>query len=50
MKYESPTGTVTMESTHHVTQTIQLAKVGPDMKYEFVQAFANQPSEESCAP
>lgn len=49
ISFESPTGTVTMEPTHHVTQTIQLAKVGADMKYELVQAFPNQPSEETCS-
>ncbi len=46
--FNSPTGAVTVEPSHHVTQTIQLAKVGPDMKHVFVQAFENQPSEESC--
>ncbi len=46
--YTSPTGAVTMEPSHHLTQTIQLVKVGPDMKHEFVQAFENQASEETC--
>jgi len=49
ISYESPTGTVTVENSNHVTQTIQLARVGADMKYEFVQAFENQPSEEACS-
>jgi len=49
LTYQSPTGPVTVEPSHHVTQTIQLVKVGPDMKHEFVQAFENQPTEESCS-
>ena len=49
LEFNSPTGKVKVEPSHHVTQTIQLVKVGADMKHEFVQAFENQPSEESCS-
>lgn len=49
LTFESPTGAVTVEPSHHVTQTIQLAKVGENMQHEFVQAFPNQPSEEACS-
>ena len=49
ISYDSPTGTVTVEDTHHVTQTIQLAKANAEGVYELVDAFENQKSEETCS-
>lgn len=47
--FASPTGTVTMESSHHLRQTIQLVRVNADGLYEHVQSFKDQDPEESCS-
>jgi len=47
--FTSPTGTVTMESSHHLRQTIQLVRVNAEGLYEHVQSFTDQDPEESCS-
>ena len=49
LSFMSPTGTVTMEASHHLRQTIQLVKVNAQGVYEHVQSFTDQDPEEGCS-
>jgi len=49
LKFESPTGTVTMEASHHLRQTIQLVRVNAEGLYEHISSFKDQDPEESCS-
>jgi hypothetical protein len=46
--FAGPTGTVTMNASNHLEQTIMLVKVNDAGVYEFVEAFDARDPEESC--
>ena len=49
LSFEGPTGTVTMTSSHHLAQTINLVQA-VDGEYVLVDSFADRDPEESCSP
>ena len=47
LSFDGPTGSVTMDDSHHLRQTINLVKANDAGEYEFVTSFADQDPEES---
>jgi ABC-type branched-subunit amino acid transport system substrate-binding protein len=47
--FDGPTGTVTMNASNHLEQTIMLVKVNDAGVYEFVEAFDARDPEEACS-
>lgn len=49
LSFDGPTGEVTMTDSHHLRQTINLARADDSGNYNFVESFPAQDPEESCS-
>jgi hypothetical protein len=49
LSVDGPTGTVTMEPSHHVEQPISIVR-SQDGVYSLVETIPAAPPEEDCAP